>query len=112
MWFSNANSLILNVFIYLVFDKIEDLVQALIAKKVDGMLIDHYTASYYQSRHKLKSLITVKKFEFHRDFGILISKDAQDIVDCVGGIKYSKKWHLQRIFITTYRVIFLNDCSS
>ena len=39
------------------------------------MLLDSYTASFYQSREKLESLVTVKKFELRRYVGILISEE-------------------------------------
>ena len=58
-----------------MYNTIEDIVEAVKSKQVDGMLLDHYTASYYRKRNKLTSLITAKKLEFRRDVGILISKD-------------------------------------
>ena len=66
----------------------------------------------YQSRGQLNSLITVKKFDFPRDFGILISKDAQDIVECFDDYITDLTWDDQTLFTRTYMVIFLNSCSS
>ena len=49
------------------------------------MLLDHYSASYYRKiDDDVKSLFTVKKFEFQRDFGILLSNDtAVDMKECL-----------------------------
>ena len=48
------------------------------------MLLDHYAASYYRKMDDdIKSLFTVKKFEFQRDFGILVSMNTADIKECL-----------------------------
>ena len=47
------------------------------------MLLDRFTASYYQSRGKLKSLITVKTFKFQRNAGMLLSQDKQYLELCL-----------------------------
>ena len=48
------------------------------------MLLDHYVASYYRKMdNDIKSLFTVKKFEFQRDVGILLSMDTADIEKCL-----------------------------
>lgn len=69
----------------------DDLVQAVKSKEADGMLLDRFTASYYQSRGKLKSLITVKTFKFQRNVGILLSQDKQYLELCL------KDFHLPEI---------------
>ena len=69
--------------LFSAYETIEDIIQALNSKEVEGMFLDRYTASYYQTRDKLKSLITVKKFEFRRDIGVLFSKDRKDLADCL-----------------------------
>ena len=57
-----------------MYNIIEDIVEAIKSKQVEGMLLDHYTVSYYHKRNKLKSLISAKKLEFCRDVGVLIFK--------------------------------------
>ena len=52
-------------------------------KEVDGMLLDRFTASYYQSRGKLKSLLTLKKLEIQRDVGVLFSQDREGLARCL-----------------------------
>ena len=69
--------------LFSAYETIEDIIQALNSKEVEGMFLDRYTASYYQTRDKLKSLITVKNFEFRRDIGVLFSKDRKDLADCL-----------------------------
>jgi len=65
------------------YKTIEDIIQALNSKEVAGMLLDRYSASYYQAEVKLRSLITVKNFEFRRDIGVLFSKDRKDLTVCL-----------------------------
>jgi len=65
------------------YSRIDDVIQAVKSKEVDGMLLDCFTASYYQSRGKLKSLITVKKLELQRDTGVLFSQDAEELAECL-----------------------------
>ena len=47
------------------------------------MLLDRFTASHYQSRGKLKSLITVKTFKLQRDVGVLFSQDKEYLKSCL-----------------------------
>ena len=70
-------------FFLLVYDGIDEAIQALKSKQVDGMLLDRYIASYYQGMDKLKSLITVKKFELQRDAGLLIANEKWIIARCL-----------------------------
>ena len=66
-----------------MYPRIDDLIQAVESKEVGGMLLDRFTASYYQSRGKLKSLITLKKLELQRDVGVLFSKDREGLAKCL-----------------------------
>ena len=68
---------------FLVFYKIDDVIEALKSEQVDGLLLDRYSTAYYQARNKLGSLVIVKKFEFSREVGILISKDRKNLTDCL-----------------------------
>ncbi|KAJ7390278.1 hypothetical protein OS493_026153 [Desmophyllum pertusum] len=66
-----------------MYNTIDEIVQALKTKEVDGMMLDRYTASYYQTRGKLESLLTVKKLELQRDVGVLFSKNRNDLAECL-----------------------------
>ena len=66
-----------------MYPSIDDAIQAVKSKKVDGMLLDRFTASYYQSRGKLKSLLTVKRLELQRDAGVLFSQDRWFLAQCL-----------------------------
>ena len=66
-----------------MYPSIDDAIQAVKSKKVDGMLLDRFTASYYQSRGKLKSLLTVKKLELQRDAGVLFSRGRLFLAQCL-----------------------------
>ena len=66
-----------------MFHKIDDVIQVLKSEQVDGLLLDRYSTAYYQEKHKLKSLLIVKKFEFIRNVEILFSKDRKDLADCL-----------------------------
>ena len=66
-----------------MYNNIDDAIQALKLKQVKGMLLDRYTASYYQRRDKLKSLLAVKKLELQRDVGVLFNKNREDLVHCL-----------------------------
>ena len=89
-----------------MYEKIEDIIDALKAKQVHGMFLDRYTASYYQSREKLKSLIPLKKFELHREVGILISKERKDLADCLN-IHRSSIWRLVQTITATFKASFI-----
>ncbi|CAH3195201.1 unnamed protein product [Porites evermanni] len=92
----DAHPEVLSIFV-LVYYKIEDIIEALQVKKVEGMLLDSYTASFYQSREKLESLVTVKKFELRRDVGILISKEKKDLANCLENHRPSILRHVQTL---------------
>lgn len=92
-------SSVLSIFV-LVYYKIEDIIEALQAKKVEGMLLDSYTASFYQSREKLESLVTVKKFELRRYVGILISEEKKDLANCLENHRPSILRHVQTVTST------------
>lgn len=79
------------------------MIQALHSKEIDGVLLDHYAASYYQGRDKLKSLIMVTKFELRRDVGLLFSKDRQELAGCLN-FHRSNIWRLAQTITSTYKV--------
>lgn len=66
-----------------VYHKIDDMIQSVRTQEVNGMLLDHYTASHFQLKGKLESLVTVKKLEFRRDIGVLFSKESYELVNCL-----------------------------
>ena len=70
------------------------------------MLLDRFTASYYQSRGKLKSLITVKKLELQRDIGVLFSKDREYLVQCLINYHRSDILRSAQTFTDSYKVTF------
>ena len=86
-----------------MFSQINNVIQAVKAKEVDGMLMDRFTASYYQSRGKLKSLITLKKLELQRDVGVLFSKDREGLAECLNFYR-SNILKSAQTFIDTYKV--------
>ena len=94
---------------YLVYDEIDDIIQAVKSKRVDGMFLDRYRASYYQSKGKLQSLITVKKLEFHREVGILFSKNNQELAKCLGLFR-SNIWRLFQVLTATFKVTLIVFC--
>ena len=71
------------------------------------MLLDHYTASYYQARDKLKSLITGENFEFHRDIGVLFSEDRSNLAACLT-FHRSDILKAMQAFTSAYKVSFIN----
>ena len=73
-----------------------------------NMLLDRFTASYYQSRGKLKSLITVKKLELHRDVGVLFAQDREDLAKCLINYQQSNVLKSAQTFTDTYKVMFIN----
>ena len=79
--------------------------QAVNAQEVDGMMLDHYTAAYYQRRDKLsRSLITVKTFDLRREVGVLFSKDRAFIAGCLA-IHRSNIWRLMQTMTVTFQVL-------
>ena len=70
------------------------------------MLLDRFTASYYQSRGKLKSLITLKKLEHQREVGVLFSKDREDLAQCLINFHRSDILRSAQTFTDTYKVTF------
>ena len=89
---------------YLVYNTIDDVTQAVKIKEVDGMLLDRYRASHYQSSGKLKSLITVKKLEYRKDIGILFSKNNQKLAVCLNFYR-SDIWRLVQTRTATLKVM-------
>ena len=87
----------------LVYSKIEDIIQALNSKEIEGMLLDHYMASYYQARNILKSLVIVTQMEFHREVGVLFSKDRKILADCLN-FHRSNIWRLVQTITSTFKV--------
>jgi len=85
-----------------VYSSIDDAIQAVKSKEVDGMLLDRFTAPYYQSRGKLKSLLTVKKLELERGFGALFSQDRWYLVDCLTNYHQANILKSAQIFTDTY----------
>ena len=94
------------LWLFSAYETIEDIIQALNSKEVEGMFLDRYTASYYQTRDKLKSLITVKNFEFRRDIGVLFSKDRKNLADCLTFFRSDIVKIVQTI-TSTYKVSFI-----
>jgi len=87
-----------------VYNTIDDVVQAVKTKEVDGMFLDRYRASHYQSRGKLKSLITVKKLEYRKDIGVLFSKNNQRLATCLN-FHRSNIWRLVQTLTATFKVM-------
>ena len=88
----------------LVHKSIEDILEALNSQEADapdGMLLDSYTASYYQALGKLESLITVTKFELHMDIGVLLSKELS--LECLEKFR-AEIWMLVKTFTASYKV--------
>ena len=88
-----------------MYNNVDDVVHAVKSEKVDGMLLDRYTTSFYQERGKLKSLLTVKKFNFGRDVGVLFSRDRKDIAGCLDYYR-SNIWRLVHTITKTYKASF------
>ena len=76
------------------------------------MLLDRFTASYYQSRGKLKSLITVKTFKFQRNVGILLSQDRQYLELCLKDFHLPEIWKSVQTVAATYKVMITLVCHS
>ena len=94
------------IFLCLVYHKIDEMIQAVKAKQVDGMLLDRYTASYYQSRNQLQSLHTVKKLEFQRDIGILFHENRRFLAECLLNYHRASIWSSVQTITATYKVKF------
>ena len=90
-----------------MYPQIKDVIQAVKLREVDGMLLDRFTAPYYQSRGKLKSLITVKKLELQRDVGVLFSQDRVLLAQCLNFYR-SNILKSAQTFTDTYKVRFVN----
>ena len=90
-----------------MFSQINNVIQAVKAKEVDRMLMDRFTAFYYQSRAKLKSLITLKKLELQRDVGVLFSKDTEGLARCLINFHRSDILRSAQTLTDTYKVTFL-----
>ncbi|XP_058948503.2 uncharacterized protein [Pocillopora verrucosa] len=70
-----------------VFGDIDGAIQALKAHEVDGIMLDRFTASFYQKQDKLKALITVKTMQFQRDSGFLVSKSRASFANCLDYVR-------------------------
>ena len=93
-------------FLCLEYPRIDDVIQAVKSKEVDGMLLDRFTASYYQSRGKLQSLLTVKKVELQMDTGVLFSQDREELAECLN-LHRSNILKSVQTFAATYKVLFI-----
>ena len=98
-----------HVSLYLVFQRIDDMIQAVKSKEVDGMLLDRYTAAYYQSRNQLRSLYTVKTLELQRDVGILINRNRKELAECLLNYHRASIWSSVQTITATYKVTFQGE---
>jgi len=80
------------------------MIQAVKSKQVDGMLLDRYAASYYQSRNQLQSLYTVKTLELQRDIGILFNKNRKELAECLLNFHRASIWSSVQTITATYKV--------
>ena len=94
------------LFLFLAYPGIDEVIQAVKSKEVDGMLLDRFTASYYQSRGKLKSLIIVKKLELQREVGVLFSQDREKLAECLN-VHLSSILKSVQTFTDTYKVTLI-----
>ena len=94
------------LFSCLEYSSIDDVIKAVKSKEVDGMLLDRFTASYFQSRGKLKSFITLKKLERQRQVGVLFSKDREGLAECLINFHRSDILTSAKTFTDTYKVTF------
>ena len=92
------------VLLCIEYKNIEDIVQAMNTGEVDGMMLDHYTASYYQQRDKLKSFVTITNFELRRDVGLLFSADSRFIAECFLHYR-SNIWRLAQTITGKFKVL-------
>lgn len=89
-----------------MFNSINDAIEALESKQVNGMLLDRYAASYYQRDGKLESLITVKKLDLQRDIGALFHKNRKALAECLTNNFRSDIWRSVQGITDSYKVIF------
>ena len=87
-----------------VYNNIDDAVNALKSKEVKGILLDRHTASYYQKKDKLKTLLAVKKFEFQRDVGVLFHENRRDLAQCLQSYHRSAIWESMQTLTSSYEV--------
>ena len=92
-------------FIFSVYNNIDDAVDALKSKEIKGMLLDRYTASYYQKRDKLKTLLAVKNFYLQRDVGILFNENKQQLAYCLQNYYRSAVWRSMQTLTSSYEVL-------
>ena len=61
------------------------MVSAVTAEDVEGILIDRYTAFFYEYRGKFVSLFTVKKIEVQQQVSVIFYRERHltDLVDCL-----------------------------
>ena len=89
-----------------MFNSIDDAIEALESKQVNGMLLDRYAASYYQRDGKLESLITVKKLDLQRDIGALFHNNRKALAECLTNNFRSDIWRSVQGITDLYKVIF------
>ena len=82
------------------------MIQAVKSKQVDGMLLDRYTASYYQSRNQLQSLYTVKTLELQKDIGILLNRNRKELAECLINYHRASIWSSVKSITAAYKVTF------
>jgi len=87
-----------------VFERIDDMIQAVKSKQVDGMLLDRYTASYYQSRIQLESLYTVKTFELQGGIGILFNRNREKLAECLLNYHRTSIWMSAQIITGSFKL--------
>lgn len=92
-------------FIFSVYNNIDDAVDALKSKEVKGMLLDRYTASYYQKRDKLKTLLAVKKLDLQRDVGVLFNENKRELAECLQNYHRSAIWRSMQTLTSFYEVL-------
>lgn len=92
--------------VFVVFNSINDAIEALESKQVNGMLLDRYAASYYQRDGKLESLITVKKLDLQRDIGALFHNNRKALAECLINNFRSDIWRSVQGITDLYKVIF------
>lgn len=90
--------------VFVVFNSINDAIEALESKQVNGMLLDRYAASYYQRDGKLESLITVKKLDLQRDIGVLFHKNRKALAECLTNNFRSDIWRSVQGITDSYKL--------
>lgn len=66
------------------------------------MLLDRYTASYYQKRDKLKTLLAVKKLDLQRDVGVLFNENKRELAECLQNYHRSAIWRSMQTLTSFY----------